>query len=83
VNLFDSGSKQNGKISTMINQLMTMFQQCLTESKVTKSLNQSYMFKLCLKKLIKKVCKLSIASQKPDEKCSVIFCAELISKRSI
>lgn len=85
LHVYESGSKQNFKISTLTNHLANMLLQCSQAStgSTTKQLNQSYMFKLCLKKLFKKVCKLQGLKRTSDTQTEVLFLPELLSDVSV
>lgn len=82
VNVFEVGSKQNFKITTLINQVVNMLQTCsqATSGHNTLLLNKSYMFKMCLKRLFKKLCKLQKLKSSNNK---VIFVPELITDISV
>ena len=60
LHVWEVGSKQNKKISTLLCSTVDMLKRCgeETEGGKTKELNSSHLFKMCLKRLIKKLCKL-------------------------
>lgn len=60
VNIWDVGSKQNFKISSLLAYVLNVIKKCKesTQDRSTSQLNRSHIFKLCLKRLLKKLCKL-------------------------
>ena len=82
VTVWEAGSKQNFKISTLLNHVNSMLANCIisTSDEATIHLNQSHMFKMCLKRLFKKLSKLY---QQSGDKDDVIFMPELISAEAL
>jgi hypothetical protein len=60
LNVFEVGSKQNHKISSLLQQTFRMLEHCSEASMgtSTEQLSKSHLFKICLKRLLKKLCKL-------------------------
>ena len=83
--MFEAGSKQNYKISTLANQVGQMLLQCsqATQGATTACLNRSHMFKMCLKRLFKKLCKLQKLKRPSQNDEEVIFVPELLSDYAV
>ena len=81
LNVFEAGSKQNNKVSTLANQVGQMLLQCseFTTGGSTECLNRSHLFKICLKRLFKKLCKLQKLKRPTENDDEVVFVPELLS----
>jgi hypothetical protein len=85
LNVFEAGSKQNNKVSTLANQVGQMLLQCgeFTQGGSTECLNRSHLFKMCLKRLFKKLCKLQKLKRPSENDDEVVFVPELLSNYAI
>lgn len=83
--VYEIGSKQNQKISTHLYQIASMLKECsqYTLNSGTLQLNKSHMFKVCLKRVLKKLCKLYMYKRNDQEQRGVVFFPELLSEKAI
>lgn len=63
-----------------MHELLTIYKKCHNDTQSIKDLKQNYMFKLCLKQLLKNLCKLKLQDKHDDK---VIFLPELATVKSV